>query len=426
MEKQKNAYEIIGTSWDAIIKIHGKDKKDEFIRMKKNDTLKAIENKISIVNEKLETTNAPKEQLDLQKRLKRLEKSREEIENAYLDIANQESRERYDDKLDLNIKIENAEHKINRMITRDAYEILYLSRETCHDGIGESRVTDKKIYKRRNALIKQVEDEIERLKEESLSLSEVNGAYDYRKKTGIDGQIALLEEELNRIEEAYTKIATREQRKAYEVEREELKEQRKELIRQSNLRKTYKISQYYNPNSIQQVAYKSLEIDEKEKRKLEKDKKRDLTQILVRENGAPVRVERIGMLAYKNAFNTTGMLDAYRITRKINGKTKSDVRYTNLNMIDLSRDPKTGELHDKEYYNFVANVFLSEDSIEGSKYNNGYIGEVVKDKEGNYIHDLSNRDELSAVMKLSEEKENSGKENNEKDKKEIEGEVDER
>lgn len=426
MKKQKNAYEIIGTSWDAIMKIHGKDKKDEFIRMKKNDTLKTIRNRISIVNEKLQVTNDPKEQLDLQKRLIELKEDQEAIEKAYLDIASQESRESYDDKLDLNIKIGSAEHKFDRAITRDAYEILYLSRETCPDGIGVSRSTDNKIFKRKNSLKREIEDEIKELEKQSLVLSRTRGADNYRKKTSIDGQIALLKKELERIEEAYAKIATKEQRETYDVECKELKEKRKELIRQSILRKKYKVSQYYDPDSIQQIGYKSLEIDSTKKRAQEKDKTRKLSQTLVRRDGSTVTIERIGILAYKNAFNLTGTLDGYRITRKVNGEKRTDVRYTNLNMIDLSRDPKTGELHDREYYNFVANVFLSEDSIEGSKYNNGYIGEVVKDKEGNYIHDLSNRDELSAVMKLSEEKENSGKENNKKDKKGIEGEVDER
>ena len=164
------------------------------------------------------------------------------------------------------------------------------------------------------------------------------------------------------------------------------------------------------------MGYKSLEITEKERIKQEKEKKRNLSVVLVREDGTAVTVERIGMLGYKTSNRMTGMLDAYRITRTVNGEKKWDVRYTNLNMIDLSRNPKTGELQNKEYHDFVANVFLSEDSIEGTGYNAGYLGQALKDKDGNYVHDLKNVEELSAVMKFDEikkDKEKKGEESKE-------------
>ena len=182
------------------------------------------------------------------------------------------------------------------------------------------------------------------------------------------------------------------------------------------MRKNYKIAQYYNPNLIDQVKYTSFEISEEEKIKQEKEKKRKLSVQLVRKDGTEVTVERIGELEYRNIFNQMATLDAYRITRTVNGEKKWDVRYTNLNMGDLSRNPKTGELQNKEYYDFVANVFLSEDSIEGTKYNEGYLGEALKDKDGNYFHDLRDIDELSAVMKFDElkkEKEKKAKESKE-------------
>ena len=130
----------------------------------------------------------------------------------------------------------------------------------------------------------------------------------------------------------------------------------------------------------------------------------------MREDGTPVTVERIGELTYQNAFNQVARIDTYRITRTVDGEKKWDVRYTNLNMVDLSRNPKTGELQNEEYHDFVANVFLSEDSIEGTGYNDGYLGQALKDKDGNYFHYLRNLDELSAVMKFNQKmKENTRK-----------------
>ena len=420
MEDKRNAYEIVGTNRDYIIQIDGEANKDKFLIDKKNDTIKRINNQLELLVEQSKYEKNEKTKLDLQKRITKLKD--EEIplvESAYLEICDQASRQVYDDKFNLSIKIEDTKTAIDRKVTENAYEILYMSRERCDDAKGETRSIDKKLLRMKEALIKQSEDEIKGLQKELDSLEDKKNPESYRKKSGIDGQIAILENEIKRVKNAYDKVATREARENYDLELSQIEEQANERIRQSDLRKTYKISQYYNPNSIQQVGYKSLEISEKERIKQEKEKKRNLSVVLVREDGTAVTVERIGMLGYKTSDKMTGILDAYRIKRTVDGKKKWDVRYTNLNMGDLSRNPKTGELQDEEYHDFVANVFLSEDSIEGTKYNEGYLGEVLKNKDGNYFHDLSNKDELSAVMKFNEIE----KEKEKKEKESKEGEV---
>lgn len=412
MENKRNAYEIIGTNRDYIIRIQGEANKDKFILEKKNDTIRRVKNEYNLLTEQLNQTKDEKTKLDLQKRRTKLkDKVIPLIERAYLEICDQESRQVYDDQLNLTIRIEGTKARVNRKITENAYEILGMSKTTCDDKSSNSRTIDGNLFRMKNALIKQSEDEIRELQEELDSLEDKNDPESYRRKSGIDGDIASLEKEIERVENAYNKVATREARKAYDLELNQIEEQANERIRQSDLRKKYSIAKYYNSNSIQQVGYKSLEITEKERIKQEKEKKRNLSVVLVREDGTEVTVERIGMLGYKTSDIGTGMLDAYRITRTVDGEKKWDVRYTNLNMIDLSRNPKTGELQDKDYYDFVANVFLSEDSIEGTGYNAGYLGQALKDKDGNYVHDLKNEEELSAVMKFDEiEKKNEKKE----------------
>ena len=391
--------------------------KDKFILEKKNDTIRRVKNEYNLLTEQLNQTKDEKTKLDLQKRRTKLkDKVIPLIERAYLEICDQESRQVYDDQLNLTIRIEGTKARVNRKITENAYEILGMSKTTCDDKSSNSRTIDGNLFRMKNALIKQSEDEIRELQEELDSLEDKNDPESYRRKSGIDGDIASLEKEIERVENAYNKVATREARKAYDLELNQIEEQANERIRQSDLRKKYSIAKYYNSNSIQQVGYKSLEITEKERIKQEKEKKRNLSVVLVREDGTEVTVERIGMLGYKTSDIGTGMLDAYRITRTVDGEKKWDVRYTNLNMIDLSRNPKTGELQDKDYYDFVANVFLSEDSIEGTGYNAGYLGQALKDKDGNYFHDLRDIDELSAVMKFDElkkEKEKKAKESKE-------------
>ena len=417
MIEKRNAYEIIGTNRDYIIRIHGEANKDKFILEKKNDTIRRLKNEYDLLIEQFNQTKDEKTKIDLQKRIKKLKD--EEIplvESAYLEICDEASRQVYDDQLNLTIRIEGTKAKVDRKITENAYEILGMSKTSCDDKTSNSRIIDRNLFRMKNALIKQSEDEIKELQKKLDSLDGRKDPESYREKSGIDGKIAMLEQEIERVKKAYDKVATREARKNYEPELSQIEEQANERIRQSELRKKYKISQYYNPSSIQQVGYKSLEITEKERIKQEKEKKRNLSVVLVREDGTAVTVERIGMLGYKTSNRMTGMLDAYRITRTVNGEKKWDVRYTNLNMIDLSRNPKTGELQNKEYHDFVANVFLSEDSIEGTGYNAGYLGQALKDKDGNYVHDLKNVEELSAVMKFDEikkDKEKKGEESKE-------------
>ena len=61
----------------------------------------------------------------------------------------------------------------------------------------------------------------------------------------------------------------------------------------------------------------------------------------------------------------------------------------------MSFDEETGKPDNPEYYDCVVNELLSEDSIEGSKYNGGYIGNVERAKDGKYTSTLD-RKELNA------------------------------
>ena len=425
MEEKRNAYEILETSRDAVITIGGISKEtkeanqNDFLVHKRDDTLLKLERYKTPLIEQLREIEENKNlgemqdlklELDLRKKIKEIEDEIRLVRSAYLEIKDQKSRQAYDDYMDFSIKMQDSKSKIDRNLTENAYQILHMENR-CDDTKRDSRKIDNDLLNIKNFAVKEKKKEIKKLQAELASLEGKRNAESYRKKSRIDGDIVRLEREIERVESAYAKVATKELRKAYNVELKKLEDQVNERIRQSDLRKTYKISQYYNPSSIQQVGYKSLEITEKERIKQEKEKKRNLSVVLVREDGTAVMVERIGMLGYKTSNKVTGMLDAYRITRTVNGEKKWDVRYTNLNMGDLSRNPKTGELQNKDYHDFIANVFLSEDSIEGTKYNEGYLGEALKNKDGDYFHDLKNVEELSAVMKFYEiEKKNEKKE----------------
>ena len=435
MENKRNAYEIIGTSRDAVYMRKSNIEKDKFVKQKakdkKRDILKRIETlgerkkelETRILQELEQEQNTKKipnpeknhllefEKLKLEREINELKREIENVEKAYLEIMNAEQRNLYDAALDTRMENFKKEVQRERNVTDDAYKILFTSRKTCDDTLRKPKSIDALLLKMHDGILKNKLDQIEILNIAIAHLAGDKTSQAFRKKSRYEADIARIQKEIDRVEDAYKKIKTKEARDSYERELKEIKKQEDERNRQSDLRKNYKIAQYYNPNLIDQVKYTSFEISEEEKIKQEKEKKRKLSVQLVRKDGTEVTVERIGELEYRNIFNQMATLDAYRITRTVNGEKKWDVRYTNLNMGDLSRNPKTGELQNKEYYDFVANVFLSEDSIEGTKYNEGYLGEALKNKDGDYFHDLRNVEELSAVMKFYEiEKKNEEKE----------------
>ena len=70
---------------------------------------------------------------------------------------------------------------------------------------------------------------------------------------------------------------------------------------------------------------------------------------------------------------------------------------------------------------------LSEEAIrECSKYNNGYLGEPLKDNNGNYFRYLDGREELSAVMKFYEERDKEQGKHETEQENQLKNEGDER
>ena len=113
MKDKRNAYEIIGTNRDYIIRIHEEIDKDKFILEKKNDTMRRLKNEYNLLTEQFNQTKDEKAKLDLQKRMTKLkDKDIPLIERAYLEICNQESRQVYDDQLNLTIRIEGLKFEI--------------------------------------------------------------------------------------------------------------------------------------------------------------------------------------------------------------------------------------------------------------------------------------------------------------------------
>ena len=401
MEDKRNAYEIIGTNRDAVYMRTTDQARDEFIIGKVKDTKRGISKKIERLEERIKITEGHEKQKLIRLKQK-LQIEMNLVDRACLQIRNSEQRAQYDAALDA--RVENFKHEIQkeRKVTEDAYRILFTSRKNCNDNFSNSKKIDDFLFKMHSGLIKNKTDELELLKGRQSRLEKDTSSKGFREKSGLEADIEQIEKEIKRIDKLYEKIKNREARTLYDEELEEIQKQEDERIRQGILRKKYSVEKYSQTDTIQQIGYKPLE----------KAARESTIRTLTRKDGTILVIEQIGRLGYRNVRNMTGMIDAYRITRTVDGEKKWDVRYTNLNMIDLSRNPKTGKIENKDYYDFVANIFLSEDSIEGTKYNGGYLGEVIKDKDGKYFHDLNDINELSAVMKLNtiqKEKDREGK-----------------
>ncbi len=391
MKENRNAYEIIGTSREAVSRIKKEQDKNMFIMQKSQDIKRRILRRKTELEERLHYTEDEQQKLDIEHEIYRLESEVNRIEKAYQEIYTEEKRNAYDASLNAMFQSIRDEIREERRTTNNAYKILYTSRDRCDDRLQSPLKIDTQLRDMRNGLIKNHQERIELLENEINVAKNNVGNKKFREITRLEGEIAMIKEQIERIKDAYAKVETREKRQEYDPELQDIE-----------IREKYEMTQYYRPDYIRQVAYESLEINEKEKLEQRKDKKRKLAVTITRDDGIELTVERIGLLAYRDFQNMISSIDAYRITRTVGEEKKRDVRYTNLNMGYLSRNPKTGEIQNKAYYDAVANGLLSEESLQGSKYNAGYLGEVLKDKDDRYGIYLKDIKELSAVMKLHE------------------------
>lgn len=374
MEEKRNAYEIIGTSREAVYMRKTDQDRDVFVKEKKDDAIKIIERKICALEERIQLSD----KCEQEKRKYELERAL--IEQAYLEIANAAKRKQYDVALEVEmINIKQSIEEKNRI--EDAYKILCTTSKKCQDNLGKSPdKVDAFLLERRDGLLRNATYQITSLRSR-ISLFEKNDSTRaFREKSRLLGEIARIEVHIQKVKDAYEKVKDKKARKIYNIELAKKEEQEKERIKQNYLKREYMCKP--NIDSIVQVGHKFLEGG---------------MVTVTREDGTEVTIERIGMVAYRTLGNITAGIDEYRIRREIDGKKKWDVRYANLNMGELQNN--------KEYHDFVANIFLSEDSLEGAKYNKGYLGRVLKDKNEDYIHDLTDINELSAIAKLKEKEE---------------------
>ena len=437
MEDKRNAYEIVGTNKVAIDRIKDELEKDDFIKEKALETIKRISRKIEIEKQKLEATSSLSEKILINREIEKSEKEIENIQKAYERIFDKEHREKYNAFLEIVDKSketmlyrnssksqENEEKNLldevpdevlveiknrigkNKPKKKNAYEILKISKGRCDDRTRKSENIDEFLLQRKEGLIEFAKVEYEK---------KVNA--DKKNEFAAKQKLKL---EVRTIEGAYREIATKEKRAIYNQKLAEIERKEQKAIEDEIFKIKYDRSGNYEPSSIVTLKYQDFT--------KENDRSKLPAIIISRENGQEILIQKVGRIGYEDSFGVKDEIGEYEITRIIKGEETTDKVYiSGLNILELGVDEKTGVFQNEAYYKFIANEMLSEEAIrECSKYNNGYLGEPLKDNNGNYFRYLDGREELSAVMKFYEERDKEQGKHETEQENQLKNEGDER
>lgn len=437
MEEKRNAYEIVGTNKVVIDRIKDEQEKNRFIEEKAMETIKRISRKIEIEKQKLEATSSLSEKILINRKIEKSEKEIEDIQKAYEKIYDREHRGKYNAFLEIVDKSketmlyrnssksqENEEKNIldevpdevleeiknrirrNRPKKENSYKILKTSQERCNDKIRKSENIDDFLLQQKEGLIELAKVEYEK----KVNVDKKN-EFAAEQKLKLDMRI---------IEGAYREIATKEKREIYNQKLAEIERKEQKAIEDEIFKMKYDRSGNYEPSSIVTLKYQDFT--------KENDRSKLPAIIISRENGQEILIQKVGRIGYEDSFGVKDEIGEYEITRIIKGEETTDKVYIpGLNILELGVDEKTGVFQNEAYYKFIANEMLSEEAIrECSKYNNGYLGEPLKDNNGNYFRYLDGREELSAVMKFYEERDKEQGKHETEQENQLKNEGDER
>lgn len=355
MRDLEYAYKILGINSIAIERnLNGKRRSEEekllFLKERKEHKIHILKNKIQLIGISEETIKKCMKEINL-------------VENAYNELVNSIQTNELGLSTKEENKFENLYNEING-IAEDAYSIFGTAREICErrEFEGSSVKLDEAIKKRMEGLLK---------------LADNKNIVDFREKQ---------KNELrkNKIREAYELIKDSSARREYNKVLDMQQQERQEKL----LRNMYQIKTNEKFNG--QFEYRRYE---------NKDK-----HMYYNQDNEPIQLTHTGVIVYKD-FQGTSKIDEYEIERIINEEKYKDKIYINLSIFDLSIDKVTRQpIVNSEYYNYVINGVLSEANLLISeKYNNGYMGKIIKEKNRKYQNILDTK-EATIVKEYSKTK----------------------
>lgn len=372
-------YEIIGTTRNAVeIDVQRKrarnlEEQNKFVKNKFNKMLEMLQYAKNM-------NTSPEKIQQIEEQIERVKKAYEEIESPILRVL-------YNRKLDNNKKIIFCKEENNSAgIRSNAYETLDITRKSCQ--MRSEQENDK--------IIKQNKEKLERF---YSSLITQKSTFSDREKIDL---------ELEKISESYELIKTADMRKQYNEELDRQEQEIKERKRKNAIKEKYCHISEYNPELID-----TFKTGEKQEEKAVAKRLTENSPIIYLRGKRNIHLRKISEIAFRNCTGiVTSYINGYEVTRDVDGEEVKNIVYTNLLLPELAINKETEEPLNKKYYDCVINKLLSEDTIEGSKYNNGYIGMVEQDENGDYDITLgkeklnsSEQEMLTAVMIIQEREE---------------------
>lgn len=376
-------YKVIGTSIQAIKHkrlISTEEEIDNFIKEKYEYMIRRINNKREIFKESEE-----------------FGQQIEQIMNAYQHIKTQNLRDLYERK----IEEEEQGKKSSKTRKKTIYDVLGINKESMN--FREDEENDKIIKQRRDIIVAELLKDLEKL------YKKLEVTQDFKEKEKIKTKIGIIKQNLEIIEKNYEKIKTKESREEYDAQLQDKFRKEKNKEKYSHALECNMSLIATRPDSV----YKSLE----DKIVIKKEKNSDddtSTQELCYINGKnqEIKIKQIATILFRNWMGMNSNIDEFEIKRLIDGQERVDIVYTNLNIAELSIDKKTGQPINPSYYDCVMNQLLSEDILDISKYNGGYIGMVAQDRDGSYYMTIEEKklssgeqEKLTAIMILEKKRE---------------------
>lgn len=380
-------YKRIGTNKQAVDYDINRNKRSmgekiAFVKEKYEYQMQMIENRKKVArnqndNEKLEELKADEEAISY---------AYQQIKSSILEQENEgkSDKTKQQDRITRNFK------------KKTPFEVLDLLKESMQHRTDEQN--DQLIEDRKKQLL-------------SFYQKKLEDAKDFKEKLKIRTQ--MLE-----IENAYELIVTADKRRKYAKQEEEQVEEEEKA---KNLQQKYShISEYnsYLINNRKNTGNNSLQ-----NKMVKRQKKLSEEAVFIDKGNRKLRIRQIGRIDFENWTSVNQFfINEYEVKREINGEEKTDIVYINLDFRDLKNslavDEKTGTLMNPDYYNCIANELLAEDTIQGSKYNGGFLGGIETDKNGKNHITLANeklppmeQEQMTAVI-IMQQKEKSMKEEN--------------
>lgn len=378
-------YEAIGTTKNAVeYDMNGKKRntkeKLEFIKEKFKFEMKKIENSKSIARNRND-----------QEKLAKLNRQTEAIILAYDKIKFSILEQKHEQNLDKKAMITKVPKK------KTPYEVLNLFKESMKYRSAEEN--DAVIRERRDEALKNLQKKLQNVS-------------DFKEKLRIEAEI-------KEIEEAYEMIKIEDKRRVYAEQEQKKDEEEKQKVRTQKIKEKYSHSSECTPYLIknrQNSGDKSLQ-----NKMIERKEELSEEYSYIDKENRQLRIRQTAKINFENWTSVNKFfINEYEVIRKINGEEKKDIIYMNLAIrdlkIDLSVDKKTGKPINPDYYDCFVNKLLAEETIEGSKYNEGFIGGIGQNREGNYYITLEKdclppmeQEQMTAVIIMKQRERNINK-----------------